>query len=134
MVDINKQEYAVWNCYLRVIRSEWLTQLGHSLCQGILELNYKCKHGAKQKTNKKTKPKEAEFKKDYKIPTLNKPLYENCYLLGPDDSILATVKKEKLDWYVRKNLGWLNYSVSLLFKLLALIVFLLTLIGNVYML
>ena len=43
--------------------------------------------------------------KPYKHQCREKPLYENCFLLGPDKTVLATVNRSKAQWYITKGLG-----------------------------
>lgn len=35
----------------------------------------------------------------------NKPLYENCKLYAPDNTLLCTCDKKKIEWYLNKNLA-----------------------------
>ena len=43
--------------------------------------------------------------KRYKHQCRDRPLYENCFLIGPEKQVLATVNRTKAEWYLHKNIG-----------------------------
>ena len=87
----------------------WLVELAYSLCQGITDTSYKYKLPSNVKQNIPNVQSRAfstkTSAKPYKHQCREKPLYENCFLLGPDKTVLATVNKSKAQWYVTKGLG-----------------------------
>lgn len=98
--------------------SDWLVDIARSLCQGIIELKHSNKNTQKpQKPNSMNKPCKV---KEYRHQCRDKPLYENCFLKGPDGTTLATVNRSKATWYVNKNLGEVTcedpFTVNLFFE------------------
>ena len=94
--------------------SLWLVDLARSLCQGIVNTNHRCRpamnynksgHSQSFATRSRGISTKAGKLKEYRHQCRDKPLYENCFLLGPDESILATVNRSKASWYVHKDLG-----------------------------
>ena len=79
--------------------SPWFVEMACSMCQGIVDFNFK------QKNNRLTNKKVSFKEKVFKHPCRAKPLYENCFLLAPDGKVLATINQNKAKWYVQKGLG-----------------------------
>lgn len=104
--------------------STWLTELAHSLCQGIVDVNHKPRPPVGlQNSSFKTAASSRAFstkaavgRKPYKHSCRDKPLYENCFLVGPDKKVLATVNRSKAQWYVHKGLGTVCLVYFLKFK------------------
>lgn len=97
---------------LRTVPSKSLTELAYSLCQGIVDIKHKPKIVMDSAVNRKassrafsTKSSVYKTLKPYKHQCREKPLYENCFLLGPDKQVLATVNRTKAEWYLHKNIG-----------------------------
>lgn len=112
---------------MRTVPSKTLIDLGYSLCQGIVDLKHKPKLIMDRSTNRKTatrafstKASTEKVSKMYKHQCREKPLYENCFLIGPDKQVLATVNRNKAEWYLHKNLGVIEkespFTVQLLFE------------------
>lgn len=38
-----------------------------------------------------------------------RPVYEDCRLLSPDGQLLCRINKKKLDWYVNRGLGSIEF-------------------------
>lgn len=97
--------------------SKWLCELAHSLCQGIVDVNHKPKPpmGLPAQANSTLSATRAfsssattgtrASSKSYKHSCREKPLYENCFLVGPDKQVLATVNRSKAQWYVNRGIG-----------------------------
>lgn len=95
--------------------SAWLSELAYSLCQGIVDVNHKPRPPMGLQANSSQSLKTATSStrafstkaatKPYKHSCRDKPLYENCFLIGPDKQVLATVNHSKAQWYVHKGLG-----------------------------
>merc|ERR1711962_1445736 len=87
--------------------SDWLITLAHSLSQGIVDTSHKVKSGNRQRSLSASSKPNANVKKpcklkEYRHQSRDKPLYENCFLLGPDNQVLATVNRSKASWYIHK--------------------------------
>jgi len=107
--------------------SPWLSELAYSLCQGIVDVNHKYRPpipSSKKVPNLQSSRAFSTGKtpnsKQYKHQCRDKPLYENCFLLAPDNRVLATVNHSKAQWYVHKGLGEVEsetpFKVRLLFE------------------
>ena len=108
---------------IRTFASKALTELAYSLCQGIVDIKHKPKIVMDSAINRKvssraysTKSSVNKTPKPYKHQCREKPLYENCFLLGPDKQVLATVNRTKAEWYLHKNIGK-HFVIIFLFKL-----------------
>ena len=64
-----------------------------------------------------TNPKKVGKLKEFRHQCRDKPLYENCFLLGPDGQVLATVNRTKASWYIHKGLGEMTCEDPLTVKL-----------------
>ena len=96
----------------RTFPSKALTELAYSLCQGIVDIKHKPKlimnHTVNQKASSRalsTKTCLDKTTKRYKHQCRERPLYENCFLIGPEKEVLATVNRTKAEWYLHKNIG-----------------------------
>lgn len=72
-----------------------------SLCQGIIDIDYSSSSVAqphKHQTNSRTTA--------YSVRQT--PLYHNCQLLAPDGTLLSTVDRKKVEWYLSKGLGGID--------------------------
>ena len=103
----------------RTSPSKALTELAYSLCQGIVDIKHKPKlimnQGVQQKAASRglsTKTGLDKTAKRYKHQCRDKPLYENCFLIGPQKQVLATVNRTKAEWYLHKNIGESEYNLS----------------------
>jgi len=115
---------------LRTSPSQSLTELSYSLCQGIVDIKHKPKlvmnHNVQKtasraySTTKQTTTQLDKTSKRYNHQCRDRPLYENCFLIGPDKQILATVNRTKAEWYLHKNIGVVEkdepFTVRLLFE------------------
>ncbi|XP_003388132.1 PREDICTED: exonuclease 3'-5' domain-containing protein 2-like isoform X2 [Amphimedon queenslandica] len=69
-----------------------------SLCQGIIDVNYNIRNNSQPQ-----KPQASGRTAAYSIR--QSPLYYNCQLIAPDGTLLSTVDKRKVEWYLSKELG-----------------------------
>ena len=101
----------------RTFPTKTLTELAYSLCQGIVDIKHKPKLIMNQSINQKSASRGFSTKsgldksgldktaKRYKHQCREKPLYENCFLIGPEKQVLATVNRTKAEWYLHKKIG-----------------------------
>ena len=90
--------------------SDVFTKHATSLCQGLIDLDFKQKNtGDKLKKLPSQKYKVCEEKtmkaKNGTVPIRTQPFYQNCYIIAPDGTVLCTCDKRKAEWYVTRNLG-----------------------------
>lgn len=88
------------------IQSEEGTLCAMSLCQGVIDIDFKDSLARKESklashfTHGPLKPKRTSA---YNVRQT--PLYYNCQLLAPDGTLLSTVDMKKVEWYINKGLG-----------------------------
>ena len=72
-----------------------------SLCQGIIDLNYNIRNNSSvaQPQKKQASGRTAAYS------IRQTPLYYNCQLIAPDGTLLSTVDKRKVEWYLSRELG-----------------------------
>ena len=106
---LNELDFSLPSEFTLTKPATWLVELAYSLCQGINDTSYKYKLPSYVKQNIANVQSRAlstkASKKPYKHQCREKPLYENCFLLGPDQTVLATVNRSKAQWYITKGLG-----------------------------
>ena len=106
---LNELDFSLPSEFTLTKPATWLVELAYSLCQGITDTSYKYKLPSYVKQNIANVQSRAlstkASTKPYKHQCREKPLYENCFLLGPDKTVLATVNRSKAQWYITKGLG-----------------------------
>ena len=85
---------------------EWSSVL--PLCQGIVDIKFKPKNmpnmsPSHSSSKSKGRTSMKRLSKAYK--PRQKIMYHNCRLLSPDGTLLATIDKNKAEWYLGKDLG-----------------------------
>ena len=78
------------------------------LCQGIVDVAFKGKGGGGGGGGGGGVGGQGEGsarKKTAAYMTRQSPLYHNCQLLAPDGSLLSTVDKKKVEWYLQRGLA-----------------------------
>ena len=75
------------------------------LCQGIVDVAFKGKGGGALIGGGVGQNGSSGRKKTAAYMTRQSPLYHNCQLLAPDGSLLSTVDKKKVEWYLQRGLA-----------------------------
>lgn len=75
------------------------------LCQGIVDVAFKGKGGGALIGSTLGQGGSSVRKKTAAYMTRQSPLYHNCQLLAPDGSLLSTVDKKKVEWYLQRGLA-----------------------------
>ena len=86
-----------------ILQSEEGIQSALSLCQGIVDLDYK-----ESRSNSNRKSSSTNLSQQWRTSAYSvrqTPLYHNCQLIAPDGTLLSTVDMKKVDWYLSKKLG-----------------------------
>jgi hypothetical protein len=84
-----------------ILQTDEGSMLVSSLCQGIIDVDFKSLSNKRSELMKHKSLKETSSA--YSIR--QSPLYHNCQLLAPDGTLLSTVDRKKIDWYLKKDLG-----------------------------
>ena len=83
-----------------------------SLCQGIIDVDYNIRNNNSSVAQpQKQQAQSSDCTAAYSVRQT--PLYHNCQLIAPDGTLLSTVDKREVEWYLSRELGG-NVSILLL--------------------